>query len=481
MTSARRFRIDPGAGAAEAVAAAITAAATAPIAGAVSVGGSGGPSVGPQEIADTIGDVFSVTHDGITATYNSTARTLTLANTDKGSSAVTTHVAASNPHTQYALKAGDTFTGNVTLSGTGGIFAAINSPAGFQRSFVYQTGGVNRWSLATTSGAESGSNAGSDLILRRYSDAGSTIDTVLTINRASGLMTLTQGLTVGGTATLSGAASVGGALTVTGDASAAKVTATGNALRIQTSRTISTKDSTGNAGDLSWSNGYLYVCVGTNDWRRVALVDDLPVGLYKAIELLFAGTNGSTTFTDTGVNGNAVTRFGNAQISTAQAYSPATSSALFDNTGDYLRLAGSAIGDLSTKQWKCTIPVYMTAFDSVDFLLSTRSPSGTDYGINLFLSAGKPGIQVYNPSGTLVVNSTAASAISTSAWVLLEFGRDATNFYIKVGGSSVVTVSASGLTVGYQASNAVHIGKDPSVTTRDFGGHMGYVLFERQA
>lgn len=67
----------------------------------------------------------------------------------------------------------------------------LNKPASGQNNYIIgQMGGNNRWALRFgDSTAEAGANSGSDLSLNRYSDAGSTIDTVLTIKRSTGVMT----------------------------------------------------------------------------------------------------------------------------------------------------------------------------------------------------------------------------------------------------------------------------------------------------
>jgi hypothetical protein len=55
-----------------------------------------------EQAQDAAASLFTTaTHDGVTTTYNDGAATLTVANTDKGSSAVTTHLAALDPHPQY--------------------------------------------------------------------------------------------------------------------------------------------------------------------------------------------------------------------------------------------------------------------------------------------------------------------------------------------------------------------------------------------
>ena len=69
------------------------------------------------------------------------------------------------------------------------------------------------------------------------------------------------------------------------------------------------------------------------------------------------GTNGSTTFTDSGYKARAVTAFGNAQISTAQSKFGGASG-LFDGTGDYLTVVdhadwqlGGGTGDFTIDAW----------------------------------------------------------------------------------------------------------------------------------
>jgi len=44
----------------------------------------------------------------------------------------------------------------------------------------------------------------------------------------------------------------------------------GSTLRLGTSRTPSSSTATGNTGEICWDASYLYVCVNTNTWRRIA-------------------------------------------------------------------------------------------------------------------------------------------------------------------------------------------------------------------
>jgi hypothetical protein len=65
---------------------------------------------------------------------------------------------------------------------------AANTP----KSFLFQTGGKNRWSLISTNAAESGANAGSGFAIARYDDTGTLIDYPLSIDRKTGIVTFSQ-------------------------------------------------------------------------------------------------------------------------------------------------------------------------------------------------------------------------------------------------------------------------------------------------
>lgn len=60
-----------------------------------------------EQAQDAIGSAIAAgNQDGLSVTYNDPANSLSFANTDKGSSAITSHIASSDPHTQY-LKESD--------------------------------------------------------------------------------------------------------------------------------------------------------------------------------------------------------------------------------------------------------------------------------------------------------------------------------------------------------------------------------------
>lgn len=87
------------------------------------------------------------------------------------------------------LKAGDTMTGDLTITKISPLIT-LNKTASSQNAiFASQTAGSFRWIVvAGDSSPESGSNAGSNFGINRYNDAGSYIDTPLSIIRSTGVV-----------------------------------------------------------------------------------------------------------------------------------------------------------------------------------------------------------------------------------------------------------------------------------------------------
>ena len=85
------------------------------------------------------------------------------------------------------LKAGDTMTGDLTVSKAAPAVWLNKAASGQVASIVGRTGGVNRWSMSLgDTVAESATSTGSDFILQRYNNSGGYIDTPLKIDRVAG-------------------------------------------------------------------------------------------------------------------------------------------------------------------------------------------------------------------------------------------------------------------------------------------------------
>lgn len=89
-------------------------------------------------------------------------------------------------------------TGNYLTNGTGSGFTQLNlqSSASGGHDLNWRTGTSIRWTW-NKGGAESGGDAGSDLTMYRYSDAGGYLGTAFTITRSSGAFAVTGALSKG--------------------------------------------------------------------------------------------------------------------------------------------------------------------------------------------------------------------------------------------------------------------------------------------
>lgn len=77
----------------------------------------------------------------------------------------------------------------------------INGAVGTARSTFYDTSGSKRWEIQVGTGAESGSNAGSDWGINTYDDTGAYLNTPWNITRSSGFTNIFLGVGVSGGAT----------------------------------------------------------------------------------------------------------------------------------------------------------------------------------------------------------------------------------------------------------------------------------------
>lgn len=103
--------------------------------------------------------------------------------------------------THNGTTANHTSTGTYTMNVIGAQYSTLKltSGVGYTSGVVFNTaaaGAGQRWLIFKDESTESGSNVGSDFMIRNYSDAGSYISTPLTIKRSTGLFTLTGDMTM---------------------------------------------------------------------------------------------------------------------------------------------------------------------------------------------------------------------------------------------------------------------------------------------
>jgi hypothetical protein len=295
------------------------------------------------------------------------------------------------------------FSANHTITGAAGNNAAVivnKAAAGFYSGIDGQTAGSRRWLMMLGNAtAEGGSNAGSDFMINRYTDAAGFIDTPLTITRSSGDATFSAGLYVLNSAVtakqivINGAAlgSVAGNIqTVFG---AGSTTTNGEQLRIEVQRKSAGSD---------WT---------TAAWQTYRIVDGSKMGYVEygsqSVKPIAFGT-GTTelaSISNTGVFTAASTLVGTGAVLNAPA---ATDSVLWLNKPASGR-ASAVYGQMAaSNRWAMSLG-------------DTATESGSNVGCNYVLSTftdagaflGNP-LTVFRASGYMYFNGNGATAIPQS-------------------------------------------------------------------
>jgi hypothetical protein len=124
---------------------------------------------------------------------------------------VSASLSAYLPLTGGTLSGSLAVTNAVGINGAAGQWANLNltRASGFGAQIASYTGAAPRWTISMADAtAESGSNTGSNFAVSRFNDAGTYLDSPITINRASGLTNIV-GLNVTGNATVGGSVTAG--------------------------------------------------------------------------------------------------------------------------------------------------------------------------------------------------------------------------------------------------------------------------------
>lgn len=144
-----------------------------------------------DDAGSSLGTVFTITR--ATRVWNFTvAPTFTDVSTTRSNLSLGT--ADSVTFAAVTVNAGILFLDRSGDSATASFITAAD--AGFAAQHTFRTGSTTRWAWTKTSTAESGSNAGSDLTLGAFDDAGSALGNVLSIPRATRIVGIVVGATV---------------------------------------------------------------------------------------------------------------------------------------------------------------------------------------------------------------------------------------------------------------------------------------------
>ena len=101
-----------------------------------------------------------------------------------------------------AVATGDALVASVSTGGMAHM--VLDRPAGQIGSLCFKTAGVDRWKYNVSAAAESGSDAGSNLTLAAYDDAGSALGPVYTISRATQVITFIKSVVANLTGNVTG-------------------------------------------------------------------------------------------------------------------------------------------------------------------------------------------------------------------------------------------------------------------------------------
>ena len=83
-----------------------------------------------------------------------------------------------------------------TISSQQSALLAVGGGSGYSKEVIFKTGNNTRWSMGSNGGSESGNNSGSNFYLSRCTDAGGFIDSPITIDRSTGVVSLNTSVTV---------------------------------------------------------------------------------------------------------------------------------------------------------------------------------------------------------------------------------------------------------------------------------------------
>lgn len=187
------------------------------------------------------------------------------------------------------------------------------------------------------------------------------------------------------------------------------------------------------------------------------------------------GSNGSSTFTDSSSAARTITRFGNAQISTAQSKFGGAS-ALFDGSGDYLTTAYSTTAfDWWTSDFTIEAWVYATSWSGwartgatqipcmIGNMSATTSTAYWSFGPN---NNGKLTFYYFNGFAGIAITTTAS--LPTNEWVHISATKTSSGVTLYVNETSGSTTAISG-TPQSSASFPLTIGQHQNISVN---GHI---------
>lgn len=211
---------------------------------------------------------------------------------------------------------------------------------------------------------------------------------------------------------------------------------------------------------------------------------DYPYWETDVLLMHFNGANNSTTFTDE--CGRAITRYGDAKISTTQSKFGGASG-YFDGSGDYVQIEDSELfnfgsGDFTIEMW-----IYPTALPSSEYwwsLICQRTTNRINHSFSFYLApTGIPeGFISNSGDGRSGTNAwVTGHAVSSNTWTHLAVTRASGTLRIFQNGILKNTNASANFSI-YNSSATIKIGAfdEPPWSNSYFQGYMDEVRVTRE-
>lgn len=159
------------------------------------------------------------------------------------------------------------------------------------------------------------------------------------------------------------------------------------------------------------------------DWVNT----NYPDPYYEKISLLLNmdGTNGSTTFVDSGPNALTVTAVGDAHIATDATFETAGS---FDGTGDYLSTPYNAVFNFGSGEFTFEAWIKPTASSGIRGIYATSGGGGGVPKFAIHLNGLTPSIHYNGLTNGSNIYTAATAAVTAGAWNHIAFTRSGTTW-----------------------------------------------------
>jgi hypothetical protein len=174
---------------------------------------------------------------------------------------------------------------------------------------------------------------------------------------------------------------------------------------------------------------------------------------YVTFTLHANGANGSTSFPDSSLLGNAVAVNGNAQVSTTQSKFGGSSIA-FDGNGDYLVASSSSAFALQAGDWTIECWVYFNALSGYQNIIDFRTTSSS--AVCPIISANGSTL-LFDVGSTTCISVT--SALTTGNWYHIAVAKSAGSTRMFLNGTQVGSTYAD--SNSYVNNSSLNIGRYP--------------------